>query len=154
MLQAHDRHPARALGEDALRLGQQLQLGHGVVDVGLGDFGPDDLLALLDGLDQVASTTRPADRRRLGELQLQAAESLDAQRNSLDPANRQRLDRCLAQAFVAAGVRHQKHENDVVVERPLLTIFCIFNDVFAFARLSGTRTTRSKPSEASSQGIF
>ena len=64
---------------------------------------PDDLLALLDGLDQVAATTRPADRRRLGELQLQAAESLDAQRNSLDPANRQRLDRCLAQAFVAAG---------------------------------------------------
>ena len=64
---------------------------------------PDDLLALLDGLDQVATTTRTADRRRLGALQLQAAESLDQQRNTLDPANRQRLDRCLAQAFVAAG---------------------------------------------------
>ena len=64
---------------------------------------PDDLLALLDGLDQVATTTRASDRRRLGALQLQAAESLDQQRNTLGPANRQRLDRCLAQAFVAAG---------------------------------------------------
>jgi len=64
---------------------------------------PGDLLALLDGLDRVAVTTRPTGRRRLGELQLQAAQTLDSQRNSLDQDDTRRLDRCLAQAYVAAG---------------------------------------------------
>ena len=65
---------------------------------------PAELLALLDGLDRVAVTTRPSDRRRLGELQLQAAVTLATQRNSLGPDDIRRLDRCMAQAYVAAGL--------------------------------------------------
>ena len=65
---------------------------------------PADLLALLDGLDRVAVTTRPTDRRRLGELQLQAAQTLEPQRKSLRPEDIRRLDRCMAQAYVAAGL--------------------------------------------------
>ena len=65
---------------------------------------PADLLALLDGLDRVAVTTRPSDRRRLGELQLQAAQTLDTQRQRLDQDTIRRLDHCLAQAYVAAGL--------------------------------------------------
>ena len=65
---------------------------------------PADLLALLDGLDRVAVTTRPSDRRRLGELQLQAAQTLDTQRQQLDQGTIDRLDHCLAQAYVAAGL--------------------------------------------------
>ena len=65
---------------------------------------PADLLALLDGLDRVAVTTRPTDRRRLGELQLQAAQTLEPQRKSLRPEDLRRLDRCMAQAYVAAGL--------------------------------------------------
>ena len=68
---------------------------------------PAELLALLDGLDRIAvtiRTTRPTDRRRLGELQLQAAQTLEPQRKSLRPEDRRRLDRCMAQAYVAAGL--------------------------------------------------
>ena len=65
---------------------------------------PADLLALLDGLDRVAVTTRPSDRRRLGELQLRAAQTLDTQRQRLDQDTIRRLDHCLAQAYVAAGL--------------------------------------------------
>ncbi|MBQ17334.1 MAG: hypothetical protein CMJ65_09430 [Planctomycetaceae bacterium] len=64
---------------------------------------PADLLALLDGLDRILVNTRPAGRRRLGELQLQAALKLDSQRATLDQPTRRQLDRCLAQAYVATG---------------------------------------------------
>ena len=64
---------------------------------------PAELLTLLDGLDRIIVNTRPAGRRRLGELQLQAALDLDSQRATLDEPTAARLDRCLAQAYVATG---------------------------------------------------
>ena len=81
---------------------------------------PIELLALLDGLDGVASHTPTPQRRKLGSLQLQAAESLATNRQQLDRPTRRKLDRCLAAAFVAAGfpLRAVSLYEDLVERQP------------------------------------
>ena len=64
---------------------------------------PKVLLGVLNGLSEMAAGIRPERKRALGELQLKAAETLDAQRDQLDPADARLLDHCLAQAFSAVG---------------------------------------------------
>ncbi len=64
---------------------------------------PQELLAVLHGLVQVAEDIEPQRQRALGSLQLAAARRLDTQRAELDPAARRMLDECRAQAFAAVG---------------------------------------------------
>jgi TolA-binding protein len=63
----------------------------------------DDVLSIVDGLSDLTAHADQTTRRRLGELQLQASRDLDHRRAELTPQQQRRLDRCLAQAYVATG---------------------------------------------------
>jgi hypothetical protein len=65
---------------------------------------PRELLAVLDGLDEIARA-QPAARTTLAQLQRDAAFELDGQRQQLSEAERNRLDRTLAEAYLATGDR-------------------------------------------------
>ncbi len=62
---------------------------------------PSEVLSVLDGLIQIADNVDEHTRRGLADLQLQAAEGLNARRSQLSVTERRRLDSCLAQACVA-----------------------------------------------------
>jgi tetratricopeptide (TPR) repeat protein len=64
---------------------------------------PQELLAVLHGLVQLATDIEPQRQQALGALQLAAARRLDGRRAELDPAARRTLDECRAQAFAAVG---------------------------------------------------
>jgi hypothetical protein len=91
--------------------------------------GPTELLRILDGLSKVAAVANPASQRELGELQLQAAQNLARRREDLKPADRQRLDECLASAYLATGqprLALQTYETLLKAaprSRPLLTSY-------------------------------
>jgi tetratricopeptide (TPR) repeat protein len=67
------------------------------------ETNPSEVLSVLDGLMQLAAHAEPTTRRGLGELQLQAAGKLYRRRLELSAEEQQRLDRCLAQAYVATN---------------------------------------------------
>ncbi len=69
----------------------------------LSDASPGEVLSILDGLMQVGASIEPTARRGLGNLQLKAAEELARRRTELNAADAQRLDRCLAQAYLATN---------------------------------------------------
>jgi tetratricopeptide (TPR) repeat protein len=62
-----------------------------------------EVLGVLDGLADAATRVDPVARRGLGELQLKAAEEIADKRASLGPADAIRLNRCLAEAYLATG---------------------------------------------------
>jgi tetratricopeptide (TPR) repeat protein len=64
---------------------------------------PAETLAVLDGLMQLAQRVDESVRRDLGEIQLQAARSLEPQRASFNTVQQTRLDECLARAYSATG---------------------------------------------------
>lgn len=64
---------------------------------------PKVLLGVLNGLSEMSAGIRPERERALGELQLKAAEALDAHRDQLEPPDARLLDHCLAQAYSAVG---------------------------------------------------
>lgn len=69
----------------------------------LNGTSPAERLGVLAGLSDFAQDLPEGPRRELGRLQLQAARPLQARRQDLEPAAREQLDRCLAQAFAATG---------------------------------------------------
>ncbi|MEX0715917.1 MAG: hypothetical protein WD066_04990 [Planctomycetaceae bacterium] len=69
----------------------------------LSHSGTDDVLSVLDGLTQLTSRATPQARRGLGEVQLQAALQLGRRREELSEDERLRLDRCLAEAYLATN---------------------------------------------------
>jgi hypothetical protein len=64
---------------------------------------PQDVLAILSGLSQLATSLDEASRRNLGRVQLTAARQLDRQRSTLTPEVALQVDRCLAEAYTATG---------------------------------------------------
>lgn len=62
---------------------------------------PTDLLGVVDGLSSLAEQSDPPVRRHLGEVQLQAALALDRRRAELPADDQSRLDRALAEAYLA-----------------------------------------------------
>lgn len=60
-----------------------------------------EVLQVLNGLSKLGDTSGPTVRGELGELQLQTALSLDRRRGELSAADRQHLDQCLAQSYLA-----------------------------------------------------
>jgi len=60
-----------------------------------------EVLQVLNGLSKLGDSTGPAVRGELGELQLQTALSLDRRREELSAVDRQHLDQCLAQSYLA-----------------------------------------------------
>lgn len=69
----------------------------------LAQSGTGEVLAVLDGLTRLTSRATDRTRRDLGEVQLEAALQLNRRRDALDDAERLRLDRCLAEAYVATN---------------------------------------------------
>ncbi len=69
----------------------------------LSDSSTEDVLGVMDGLMQVAKSANLGTRRKLGELQLQTAEELNRRRDQLAPDERERLDHCRAQAYLASN---------------------------------------------------
>lgn len=69
----------------------------------LDETDPTSMLGILHGLTEMTSFIPEEQRRELGHLQLQAARRLESRRDTLDPIQRQQLDECQAQAFVATG---------------------------------------------------
>lgn len=69
----------------------------------LSNAGAKEVLAILDGLMQLAPATDANTRRELGLLQLHAAVELDRKRKSLSASEQAWLDRCLAQAYASSG---------------------------------------------------
>ena len=69
----------------------------------LSDSSTEEVLGVMDGLTQVAASADLGTRRKLGELQLQTAEELNRRRDQLSPAERERLDHCRAQAYLATN---------------------------------------------------
>lgn len=65
---------------------------------------PKELIEVLAGLDEIARW-QPAARTALAQLQRDAALDLDAARNNLGPEEQMRIDRTLAEAFLATGDR-------------------------------------------------
>jgi len=63
----------------------------------------EDLLAILSGLSDLASSLNEQSRRDLGRVQLAAARRLEKQRASLTPEFARLVDRCVAEAYVATG---------------------------------------------------
>lgn len=68
---------------------------------------PSQMLQVLAGLATISSNDRQDPFRELGSLQLQAAQKLNAERATLNEADRRRLDECLAQGFAATGQSKQ-----------------------------------------------
>ena len=71
---------------------------------------PSELLSIIDGLSKLVAQAQDKPQLNLGELQLRAALNLKSQRGQLDPGDQQRLDRCIAEAYVAAGRYEQAIE--------------------------------------------
>lgn len=69
----------------------------------LADAGPAEVLAILDGLMQVAPDGGGTMQRELGLVQLHAAVELDRKREALSKSEQAWLDRCLAQAYASSG---------------------------------------------------
>ncbi len=63
--------------------------------------GTDEVLSVLNGISQIDLDLAPEVRRELGMLQLKSAEKLAARRDELNPQQIQRLDLCLAEAYLA-----------------------------------------------------
>lgn len=63
--------------------------------------GTDELLSVLNGISQINLDLTPQVRRELGMLQLKSAEKLVTRRSELKPQQAQRLDLCLAEAYLA-----------------------------------------------------
>ncbi|MFH1299664.1 MAG: hypothetical protein ABIK07_01290, partial [Planctomycetota bacterium] len=63
--------------------------------------GTDELLSVLNGVSRINLELTPEVRRELGMLQLKSAEKLAARRDELNPQQIQRLDLCLAEAYLA-----------------------------------------------------
>ena len=84
---------------------------------GVAASSPSELLAIIDGLSKLVAQAQDKPQHNLGELQLRAALNLKTQRTQLDPAEQQRLDRCVAEAYVAAG----RYEQALEPFRELLT---------------------------------
>ncbi|MFH1266313.1 MAG: CDC27 family protein, partial [Planctomycetota bacterium] len=69
----------------------------------LSESSTGEVLGVLDGLMQLAKHTDEVTQRSLGELQLQAAQGLNQRRSEMNADERNRLDHCWAQAYVATG---------------------------------------------------
>lgn len=76
----------------------------------LAASSPSELLAIIDGLSKLVAQAQTEPQHNLGELQLRVALNLKSQRDKLDPEDQQRLDRCVAEAYVAAGRYEQAIE--------------------------------------------
>lgn len=76
----------------------------------LAASSPSELLAIIDGLSKLVAQAQAEPQHNLGELQLRAALNLKSQRDQLNPEDQQRLDRCVAEAYVAAGRYEQAIE--------------------------------------------
>ncbi len=76
----------------------------------LASTSPSELLSIIDGLSKLVAQAQTEPQHHLGELQLRAALNLQTQRDKLEPADQQRLDRCVAEAYVAAGRYEQALE--------------------------------------------
>lgn len=63
--------------------------------------GTDELLSVLNGVSRINLELTPQVRHELGMLQLKAAEKLVSRRDELKPQQIQRLDLCLAEAYLA-----------------------------------------------------
>ncbi|MES2789018.1 MAG: tetratricopeptide repeat protein [Planctomycetota bacterium] len=70
---------------------------------GIAASSPTELLSIIDGLSKLVAQAQDKPQHNLGELQLRAALNLKAKREELEPADQQRLDHCIAEAYVAAG---------------------------------------------------
>ncbi len=64
---------------------------------------PEDVLAILSGLSELAAGLDEPARHDLGRIQLAAARRLDRQRSTLSPEVASHVDRCLAEAYTATG---------------------------------------------------
>lgn len=64
---------------------------------------PEDVLAILSGLSELAASLDEKSRHDLGRIQLAAARRLDRQRSTLGPEVATHVDRCLAEAYTATG---------------------------------------------------
>ncbi len=87
---------------------------------GVAASSPSELLSIIDGLSKLVAQAQDKPQHNLGELQLRAALNLKTQRAQLDPADQQRLDRCVAEAYVAAGRYEQAIEpfRELIKARP------------------------------------
>jgi hypothetical protein len=97
----------RTRGQSAVRMRIVALAGRRDVDGALElarqltESDPSEALSVLDGLSDVATRADAKTRGDLGELQLQSALVLNEQRKQMTGTERGRLDRCLADAYVA-----------------------------------------------------
>jgi tetratricopeptide (TPR) repeat protein len=115
----------------------------------LASNSPSELLSIIDGLSKLVAQAQTEPQHHLGELQLRAALNLKTQRDQLSAEDQLRLDRCIAEAYVAAGRYEQAIEpfREQLKNRP--------NDVTlltSFANLLMKFGQRSKTEEA--QGVW
>jgi TolA-binding protein len=69
----------------------------------LSETSPTELLTIISGLSKLVAQAQDKPRHELGELQLNAALALKAQRDQLSASDQRRLDQCIVEAYVAAG---------------------------------------------------
>lgn len=69
----------------------------------LAESSPGELLTIISGLSKLVAKAQDKPRHELGELQLNAALKLKAQRDQLSASDQRRLDQCIVEAYVAAG---------------------------------------------------
>ncbi|MGE3313593.1 MAG: tetratricopeptide repeat protein [Planctomycetaceae bacterium] len=69
----------------------------------LSTASPGEVLSVLDGLAAASSRVEPVARRGLADLQLKASEEIAHRRGELAPLELQRLQRSLAEAYMATG---------------------------------------------------
>lgn len=72
--------------------------------------GTDPLLELLDGLTSASDQVDASTRRDIGQIQLQTSLALNQKRDRLSPAERLKLDRCLAKSYLLTARSREAHD--------------------------------------------
>tara|TARA_R110001592_G_scaffold8400_5_gene46051 strand:- start:10955 stop:13582 length:2628 start_codon:yes stop_codon:yes gene_type:complete len=86
----------------------------------LENAGTNELLAVLNGVSQINLDLSAETRYELGLLQLRSAEKLISRRDELTPPQRQQLDLCLAEAYMATNqhIRALEYYQELLKQSP------------------------------------
>ncbi|WP_417387968.1 tetratricopeptide repeat protein [Gimesia sp.] len=86
----------------------------------LENAGTNELLAVLNGVSQINLDLSAKTRYELGLLQLKSAEKLISRRDELNPRQRQQLDLCLAEAYLATNqhIRALEYYQELLKQAP------------------------------------
>ncbi len=86
----------------------------------LENAGTNELLSVLNGVSQINLDLSDETRYELGLLQLKSAEKLISRRDELTPQQRQQLDLCLAEAYLATNqqIRALEYYQELLKQAP------------------------------------